>query len=142
MIGDNKFSIQHKEVEQVDCLYLRGYLDAHTAPVLETAITNIIGKGQNKILVNFRELDYISSAGLGVFMAVIEDVRDSGGDIKLADMKPKVFSVFDLLGFPVLFDIEKEEITAMNKFQRGEGFKPFGIQKNAGIVGEGSKPSQ
>jgi len=49
-------------------------------------------------------------------MAFIEEVRDKGGDIKLADMKPKVFSVFDLLGFPLLFDVEKEEFSALMKF--------------------------
>lgn len=130
MTGDDKFSIQHKEVEQIDCLYLRGYLDAHTAPVLESAINKIIEQGQNKILVNFCELDYISSAGLGVFMAFIEDIRDSGGDIKLANMKPKVFSVFDLLGFPVLFDIENEEKTAISKFHDVNSIKPPYIKKN------------
>lgn len=139
MIGDNKFSIQHKEVEQVDCLYLKGYLDAHTAPVLESAITNIIGKGQYKILVNFRDLDYISSAGLGVFMAFIEDVRDSGGDIKLADMKPKVFSVFDLLGFPVLFDIEKEDVSALKKFLEGVSSVPPHFNKTTVKGSESAK---
>ena len=139
-MSDFKVTIRSRD-NNIHVMELRGYLDAHTAPVLESAITNIIGKGQNKILVNFRELDYISSAGLGVFMAFIEDVRETGGDIKLADMKPKVFSVFDLLGFPVLFDIDKEEKTAMIKFQKGESFKPTGIHKNTGIAGEGSKAS-
>jgi anti-sigma B factor antagonist len=38
-------------------------------------------------------------------MVFIELVRQKGGDIKLAAMKERVFSVFDLLGFPVLFQI-------------------------------------
>jgi anti-sigma B factor antagonist len=38
-------------------------------------------------------------------MVFIESVRQKGGDIKLAAMKERVFSVFDLLGFPVLFQI-------------------------------------
>jgi anti-sigma B factor antagonist len=117
MTVENRFGIQHRNVEGVNCLYLNGELDAHTAPVLETALNDLISTGQNRILVNFRDLDYISSAGLGVFMAFIEDVRNNGGDIKLADMKPKVFSVFDLLGFPVLFDIHKEESDAIIKFK-------------------------
>jgi anti-sigma B factor antagonist len=98
-------------------LYLDGYLDAHTAPELESEIGNLLKAGNNKILVNFRDLDYISSAGLGVFMAFIEEIRDNGGDIKLADMKPKVFSVFDLLGFPILFDIDDNEQLSFEKFK-------------------------
>ncbi len=115
-----KFSIEKKNMSEIDCLYLNGYLDAHTAPELETAISDLVDAGRNKILVNFSNLDYISSAGLGVFMAFIENVRETGGDIKLAEMKPKVFSVFDLLGFPLLFDIENSQETAINKFTSGE----------------------
>jgi anti-sigma B factor antagonist len=111
-----KFSIERQAKNGVDCLYLGGYLDAHTAPELESQISDIIDEGQNKILVNFTDLDYISSAGLGVFMAFIEDIRSKGGDIKMANMKPKVFSVFDLLGFPMLFDIETDENSAIEKF--------------------------
>jgi anti-sigma B factor antagonist len=59
---------------------------------------------------------YISSAGLGVFMAYIEEVRESGGDIKIAALQPKVFNVFDLLGFPMLFDIIETEEGAVAKF--------------------------
>ncbi|MFP4529398.1 MAG: STAS domain-containing protein [Candidatus Kapaibacterium sp.] len=118
-----KLSIEREAKKGIDCLYLGGYLDAHTAPELESEISEIIEAGQNRILVNFRDLDYISSAGLGVFMAFIEDIRSRGGDIKLANMKPKVFSVFDLLGFPMLFDIETEEIHALEKFMNDENRK-------------------
>ncbi len=114
----NKFGIQHRMKDDINCLYISGYLDAHTAPDLESFIGDLIKKGENKFLINFSDLDYISSAGLGVFMAFIEDLRETGGDIKMAAMKPKVFSVFDLLGFPVLFDIEKEENVAIEKFNQ------------------------
>jgi len=69
-----------------------------------------------RILVNCKELNYISSAGLGVFMAFIEDVRAEQGDIKMSNMSAKVFNIFDLLGFPVLYDIVKDEQEALTKF--------------------------
>ena len=119
-LQDTKFKITQKMVEDVECLYLEGYLDAHTAPELESALSSLIEQGTKNILVNFQDLDYISSAGLGVFMAFIEDLRSTGGDIKMSDMKPKVFSVFDLLGFPLLFDIEEEQNRAIEKFLKGE----------------------
>lgn len=95
---------------------LMGYLDAHTATRLEETIQGVIVGGCNRIVVDFAELEYISSAGLGVFMVFIEGVRTSGGDIKLAAMKPKVFTVFDLLGFPVLFEIHPTVELALNNF--------------------------
>ncbi len=84
---------------------LVGYLDAHTASDLERTMQETINGGCHRMVVDFTELEYISSAGLGVFMVFIESVRTEGGDIKLAAMKERVFSVFDLLGFPVLFEI-------------------------------------
>src|SRR3989339_1597987 len=116
MNEQKKFGIIRKEQDNVICLYLNGYLDAHTAPELENAINEIIKEGKYHILVNFKNLDYISSAGLGVFMAFIEEIRENNGDIKLSGMTPKVYSVFDLLGFPILFDILNNDEEALEKF--------------------------
>jgi len=117
-MSDEKLKIRTNESEGIHRIYLKGYLDAHTAPKLEEVFTGIISSGGNKIMVNFNELDYISSAGLGVFMAFIEEVRTKGGDIKLTAMKDKVYSVFDLLGFPMLFDIDREESVTLGKFSQ------------------------
>ncbi|MEM1269417.1 MAG: STAS domain-containing protein [Bacteroidota bacterium] len=100
----------------VRVLDLSGELDAHTAPDFEAAIEDCLNNQQHYIVVNGAGLDYISSAGLGVFMAFIEQVREQGGDIKIAALQPRVFNVFDLLGFPVLFDILKTEDEAVSKF--------------------------
>lgn len=94
---------QHEN--QITVLSVNGYLDAHTAPDLESAIGTQVRNGNVRLVVDFGGLSYISSAGLGVFMVFIERVRTKGGDIKLAAMTEKVYSVFDLLGFPVLFNI-------------------------------------
>jgi anti-sigma B factor antagonist len=118
MVDQKKFIVHSRKLEDIVCLDLHGFLDAHTAPDLESAIQQSIDKGSHKILVNFKALDYISSAGLGVFMAFIEDVRNYGGDIKLSSMNEKVFSVFDLLGFPMLFDIDGEENLSVIKFSK------------------------
>jgi anti-sigma B factor antagonist len=96
---------------------LKGYLDAHTAPDLESAFQKLINEKKYKIVVNCRELSYISSAGLGVFMAYVEDIRKNKGDIKLTNMSPKVFNVFDLLGFPILYEIYKDEKEAIGRFE-------------------------
>ena len=82
-----------------------GQLDAHTASDLEQAIQTEVNRQHVRLIIDFEQLDYISSAGLGVFMVFIEQVRSAGGDIKLAAMQPNVHMVFDLLGFHVLFEM-------------------------------------
>ena len=112
----SEFKIAQRESNNVNVLDLKGYLDAHTAPKLEEAFQQLLNSKRFRIVVNFKDLSYISSAGLGVFMAYIEDVRKNNGDIKLSNMSPKVFNVFDLLGFPLLYDITNEEAEAIQKF--------------------------
>ena len=112
----SNFKIDHRESNNINVLELKGYLDAHTASDLEKAFQKLIESRQFNIIVNCKELTYISSAGLGVFMAFIEDVRKNKGDIKLSNMTPKVFNVFDLLGFPLLYDITNDEMEAVKKF--------------------------
>ncbi len=113
------FRINHREFGRVDILDLKGYLDAHTAPELEEALQKLILSKRFKIIVNCKDLSYISSAGLGVFMAFIEDVRKNDGDIKLSNMSTKVFNVFDLLGFPILYEIFKDEREAIERYNAG-----------------------
>ncbi len=110
------FKIDHRITNGFEVLDLYGELDAHTASQLEDALKELINNKKSTIIVNFRELDYIASAGLGVFMAYIEDVRSIGGDIKLTNMNDKVYNVFDLLGFPTLYDIFRDEEEAVEKF--------------------------
>jgi anti-sigma B factor antagonist len=112
------FTINHKQVNSFDVLELRGELDAHTASQLENSLKDLIDREKHQIIVNCRDLDYIASAGLGVFMAYIEDVRSLGGDIKLTNMNSKVYNVFDLLGFPTLYDILENEEDAIEKFEK------------------------
>jgi len=112
----SNFTIEIREDRSIKVLDLAGYLDAHNSNELEEKLSELIHSGHLKIVVNFKNLNYIASAGLGVFMAYIEDVREKEGDIKLCEMSDKVYTVFDLLGFPVLYDITRTEPEAFEKF--------------------------
>lgn len=112
----SQFTIAIRDNPPTQVVDLNGYLDAHTAPQLEQTLQRLVSDQNYNIIVNFRDLTYISSAGLGVFMAFIEDVRGNQGDIKLAGMSPKVYNVFDLLGFPMLYEIYDDEHQARQRF--------------------------
>lgn len=110
------FSIATRQLQNVSVLDISGELDAHTASQLEQVLKSLIDDEHYAIIVNCSGLDYIASAGLGVFMAYIEDVRNLGGDIKLTNMNERVYNVFDLLGFPTLYDILEDEKEALQRF--------------------------
>jgi anti-sigma B factor antagonist len=120
MTENNNFALGYRDHHDIKIIDISGHLDAYTANELEQALYDVIQQENYKIIVNFSKLEYISSAGLGVFMAFIEEVRNKDGDIKLSEMNSKVYSVFDLLGFPMLFDINKDEAKLIEKFRSND----------------------
>ncbi|MCY4171367.1 MAG: STAS domain-containing protein [Bacteroidetes bacterium] len=115
----SNFSVAFRDSGMTTILTIRGELDAHTAPELESAIKMCRNEGKTHLIVNGHELEYISSAGLGVFMAFIEEIRSLNGDIKICELKPKIFDVFDLLGFPKIYHIVETEEEAISLFEQG-----------------------
>ena len=112
------FDVAREDRSEISILRLKGFLDAHTAPNFEQAIQELIEENRYKIIVSMSDLNYISSAGLGVFMGFIEEIREKEGDIKLTNMSDKVYKVFDLLGFPALYQIFKEEVEAEKEYSK------------------------
>lgn len=115
----SSFSVTTEQQGAFSILALEGFLDAHTAPQFEEAIQKEINDGRRQIIITCDKLTYISSAGLGVFMSFIEEIRDAGGDIKISGVVPKVLQVFEILGFQTLFDIVDTVPQAVAKFQEG-----------------------
>jgi anti-sigma B factor antagonist len=112
------FKVSSREQGQICIIDVGGYLDAHTASELEKEFEKLIEDGQYKVVVNFSDLNYISSAGLGVFMAYVEPMREHGGDIKFTNLKEDVYSIFNLLGFPILYEFFDQEEDAIKKFNQ------------------------
>lgn len=112
----NPFAIQTKVENGLVVISLDGFVDAHTAPQFENAIQTEVDRGNNRIIVNCEKLSYISSAGLGVFMSFIEEVRERGGDIKICGLAPKVKHTFEILGFQDIFDMLDDQPTAIQRF--------------------------
>jgi anti-sigma B factor antagonist len=99
------FSLQRNTSGDLTILALHGYLDAHTAPEFEKQVQQELEAGNVRLIADCGDLTYISSAGLGVFMSFIEEIRAAGGDLKICNLIPKVAQVFEILGFESIFDI-------------------------------------
>ena len=112
----NPFAIQTAVEDGLSIVTLEGFVDAHTAPQFENAIQGEVAAGHNRIIVNCEKLSYISSAGLGVFMSFIEEVREIGGDIKICGLVPKVKHTFEILGFQDIFEMLDDTSTDKQSF--------------------------
>lgn len=94
-------------------LKVGGEVDASSSIHLETALQEAM-RDSKKILVDLSDLDYISSAGLGVFMSILQDLENEQIALVIFGMKEKVAEVFDILGLNQLINIQnsKEEAIA------------------------------
>ena len=83
----------------VSILRVSGYVDTTTSPDLERRLQALLREKRYHIVVDLAGVEYISSAGWGIFISEIREIREQGGDLKLAGMVPDVREVFDLLEF-------------------------------------------
>lgn len=97
--------IKRLQEEGIDILAIIGEIDASSSIELDLTIAKSVGEGFKKILVDCSALEYISSAGLGVFMSYIEEFKDKGIRMVLYGLKEKVANTFTILGLADLLHI-------------------------------------
>lgn len=94
-----------------------GVIDTLTASELEGVIDSLIKRERYNIVIDLAGVDYISSAGWGIFISHIKDLRIRGGDIKLANMIPNVFEIYELLEFDNVLQAFNSVDEARSKFE-------------------------
>jgi anti-sigma B factor antagonist len=113
-----QFSIRGSAAGDTYIIALVGQIDAHTAPEFDRFLEQTIRTaGQSKLVLDFTEVEYISSAGLGVLMGYVEETRSKGGDIRLAALPERIYHILDLLGFPLVFKIYSMVNEAVSSYQ-------------------------
>jgi anti-sigma B factor antagonist len=102
-MSDIKISVETTEFPRVDgeiaVVRVDGVIDTMTAHELEKVANSLLAQKRYKIVVDLGGVDYISSAGWGIFISNIREIRLNNGDIKLARMIPNVYEIFELLEF-------------------------------------------
>ncbi|HEX9653257.1 MAG TPA: STAS domain-containing protein [bacterium] len=99
--------------QQISIIKVGGYIDTTTSAELEHALSSLLKSNRHNIIIDLGNVDYISSAGWGIFISEIKGIREKNGDLKLARMIPDVYEVFELLEFHYIlraFDTLEEAI--------------------------------
>lgn len=97
-----KISVTKNGVEYT--FLLEGRLDTITSPELDSKINEVIGDAK-KLILDFSELEYISSAGLRVLLGALQTMEGKG-EMVIRNLTAPVHEVFELTGFSRLFNIE------------------------------------
>ena len=92
---------------------LQGYLDAHNFEKLETVFEKHFAEEVYRFVVDIRRLEYVSSAGAGVFIGAVGTCQDNGGNIVLVQPSQEVKEIFELLGVYQIFPVLKKKEKAL-----------------------------
>jgi anti-sigma B factor antagonist len=85
--------------QDIALIRVRGYVDTTTSPELQRLLLQTIEEGICQFVVDLAFVNYVSSAGWGVFVGEIRGLRERGGDLKIVQMTPDVIEVFEMLEF-------------------------------------------
>ena len=85
--------------DEVQVLRPHGRLDSETSPELKRQALDVIGRGGRRLLLDLKDLAYISSAGLRAVLVAAAEMTAAGGKLAIASPSPQVAEVFDISGF-------------------------------------------
>lgn len=105
--------LEKSKQNNYDILSITGEVDASNSVILDEAIQELIAGGSKFILIDGKNLEYISSAGLGVFMSYLEDFQEQEINLKICELTPRVYEVFKILGLDQLIPIYQDKTTAL-----------------------------
>ena len=118
---DDSLKISLEKVDAVDnaiLVILNGYIDTYNSVYFQKQVNKIVGNGFVNIVFNCSNLTYVSSTAIGSFTAFLKLVKPKNGDIVLLNIQPKVYEVFQLLGFSHFFNIKETIEDAINHFKQ------------------------
>jgi anti-anti-sigma factor len=107
--------IAEARVDGIVAVAPAGRIDTTTAPALEHYLVELLTRGERGIVIDFSDVDYISSAGLRVMLLVARRVREIGGRLALCGMGDTVRQVFQLAGFLPLFAVQETRDAALRQ---------------------------
>lgn len=110
-------SIQQQTINDILILKPSGRLDSANSLEFERILVDILDAGQSKLIFDFTELDYISSAGLRVILLAGKKMRATKGYLALSGLRTNVNDVFHMSGFHTIFNIYPNMQEAMQHAQ-------------------------
>jgi anti-anti-sigma factor len=110
--------IHEQQSGDVDIVSISGKLDAYSSADLEKTFNSLVAASRVKLVVNCDKLEYISSSGLRVLIAVLKKVRKVNGGVVLASVKPAILEVLSISGFTQLFTITENVSAAVESLSK------------------------
>ncbi len=104
------------ELGDVRAVRITGNLDTQTSPVAQEQVIQLIDNGATKILIDFEELNYISSSGLRMLLVAVKRLEATSGQLRVCNANKTVQKVFEVSGFVDIFSVYESQAEALDGF--------------------------
>lgn len=105
-----------KKQGNVLVLELIGRLDTTNYTAVETKVMSLVDAGEQNFLLECGKLEYISSSGLRVLLALLKKLGQKNGKLVLCSLNDNITEIFEIAGFSNIFSIEKTIDNGLAKF--------------------------
>ncbi len=105
-----------KEMKRVSLVTVGGRVDSATAPDFDQALQALIQANRCQIVVDLKDVDYMSSAGLRGLVSALKGAKGCGGDLRLAQPSRRVSEVLELAGLNSIFTCYDDVTEAVGSF--------------------------
>lgn len=119
--------IAAREREGVAILALKGRITVGEVSPVRDKISELLAKGQAKIVLDLGDVDYIDSTGLGNLVISFTQVKKAGGALKLMQLNRRNVELLALTRLHTIFEVFADETDAVNSFFPGREIKRFDI---------------
>ncbi len=108
--------ISTKEMKRVSLVSVSGRVDSATAPDFEKALQTLIQANRCQIVVDLKDVEYMSSAGLRGLVSSLKAAKAGGGDLRIAQPSQRVREVLELAGLNTIFTTYDDVTEAVGSF--------------------------
>jgi anti-sigma B factor antagonist len=112
-----KLRIKTRQVERIAVIDVSGRVTLGEGNVLlRETVATLLSKGNNLVLLNFSEVDYLDSSGIGELVRTHATIRKNGGQLKLSSLTPRINDLLVATSLHKVLEIHKDEPTAIKAF--------------------------
>src|SRR5579863_9066354 len=121
------FEISESDREGIGILSLKGRLTVGDSTIVRDKVTELLARGQNNVILDLKQVDYIDSTGLGSLVICFTSVKKAGGALKLLNLNKRNIELLLLTKLHTIFEVFGEEEDAVNSFFPDRVVKRFDI---------------
>lgn len=105
-----------KEMKRCEVVHIAGRIDSSTAPEMQDKLNGLLNRGRYNLVLNMKDVPFISSAGLRTLLSALQACKKRGGDVRLSEVSDQVARVLELTSFDVHFKCFASDVEAVGSF--------------------------